>query len=357
VDTFVLDKTGTVTEGKWKLLKIIPTGSFTEEEVLCQAISLEKDSEHYIASELRNRARQANIAPQKDAALEVLDNGIEGYVGEFRVRIGSKGFLGKELERFESLNRSLSLELGSRYSHVFMSTEGKLSAVFVYGDEVKKGSSVAIRNLKAAGHRVLLISGDGNDTTRAVAEEVGIEESYGGQLPQDKVAIVERLKREGHHVAMVGDGINDAPALVQADLGIGVSSGNDLGREAGSITLMRGDLGQILDFMDLGKRVNKKIRQNLLFSGLYNIIAIPIAMSGLLNPLIAVSAMLLSSLTVIGNTVLLIKKSTSSQIPEETLVPSLKKKLSSRPLRHAQGKLRERSFKSHEYQDFSLRSK
>jgi P-type E1-E2 ATPase len=156
------------------------------------------------------------------------------------------------------------------------------------------------------GYRLHLISGDGPEATKAVAKEAGIEPSHGALLPENKAAFIREVQNEGHRVAMVGDGINDAAALAQADLGIGISSGNDLGKEAGGITLMRADLTQILDFLALAVRVNKKIRQNLLLSGLYNVIAIPVAMSGLLNPLIAVTAMLLSSLTVIGNTLLLI---------------------------------------------------
>jgi P-type E1-E2 ATPase len=141
-----------------------------------------------------------------------------------------------------------------------------------------------------------------------VGRKVEIRECHGGLLPEQKAAFLKGLQSENRHVAMVGDGINDAPALAQADLGFGVSSGHDLGNEAGGITLMRGDLTQILGFITLAARVNKKIRQNLLVSSLYNVIAIPVAMTGLLNPLIAVSAMLLSSLSVIGNTILLVRK-------------------------------------------------
>jgi P-type E1-E2 ATPase len=180
--------------------------------------------------------------------------------------------------------------------------------VFVFGDEIKPEASTVARNLQARGLHLYLVSGDGVEATEAVGQKVGIAECHGGLLHEGKAAFIRRVQGEGRHVAMVGDGINDAPALAQAHLGIGVSSGHDLGKEAGGITLMRGELTQILDFLNLATRVNKKIRQNLLFSGLYNVIAIPIAMTGLLNPLIAVAAMLLSSLTVIGNTLLLIKR-------------------------------------------------
>jgi len=200
------------------------------------------------------------------------------------------------------------LALSSVHSHVYMSANRQLSAVFVFGDEIKQEASGVIRELKAMGYQLHLVSGDGSEATKAVGQRVGIEECHGGLLPEDKAAFLTRLQSENRHVAMVGDGINDAPALSQANLGVGVSSGHDLGKEAGGITLMRGDLGLILHFLKLATRVNKKIRQNLLFSGLYNIIAIPVAMTGLLNPLIAVAAMLLSSLTVIGNTLLLIKR-------------------------------------------------
>jgi cation transport ATPase len=336
LDAVVFDKTGTITHGQWKLLKIIPTGSLAEEEALALAASLEQESEHYIAIELRNRAKQADLTPVKPVGVTISGNGIAGTVKNQEVKIGSRAFLTEEIAMS---NPSSSLHIaqtspplvggvrggGSRpasasqhehtalitspgHSHVYMSVNKELCAVFVFGDEIKQEASEVIRELKALGYQLHLVSGDGSEATNAVGQKVGIEECHGGLLPEDKAAFLTRLQRENRHVAMVGDGINDAPALAQADLGIGISSGNDLGEEAGGITLMRGELTQILDFLQLAARVNKKIRQNLIFSGLYNVIAIPVAMTGLLNPLIAVSAMLLSSLSVIGNTLLLIKK-------------------------------------------------
>jgi heavy metal translocating P-type ATPase len=308
LDAILFDKTGTITHGQWTLIKIIPMGSWTEEEALALAASLEQESGHFIAQELRNRANQAGLALCEPSGVTNSRNGIIGHVNNQEVRIGSKDFLKEEISRSLSGKDTTELNDPSGLSHVYMSVNKELCAVFVFGDEIKQEASGVIRELKAMGYRLHLLSGDGSEATKAVGQKVGIEECRGGLLPEDKAAFVRRVQSEGRRTAMVGDGINDAPALAQADLGIGVSSSHDLGKEAGGITLMRGDLTQILDFLTLTTKVNKKIRQNLLFSGLYNFIAIPIAMTGLLNPLIAVSAMLLSSLTVIGNTLLLIKR-------------------------------------------------
>jgi P-type E1-E2 ATPase len=156
----------------------------------------------------------------------------------------------------------------------------------------------------------VLISGDGEKTTRAVGQKIGIQETYGGQSPSEKAALVQRLQKQGNQVAMVGDGINDAPALVQADLSMAVPSGGQLSKEASDITLMRAEPEQVIDFLNLADQVNKKIYQNLAFTFLYNVISIPVAMSGLLNPLVAVTAMLLSSLSVTGNILRLVQKNT-----------------------------------------------
>jgi P-type Cu+ transporter len=307
LDAVVFDKTGTLTDGQWKLLKIIRTGSIADEEALALAASLEQSSEHSIAMELRNRANQAGLTLFEPSRVITSRNGINGRVNNQEVRIGSKDFLKEEISRSVSGKDKTGLNDHSGLSQVYMSVNKELSAVFVFGDKIKPEASGVIRELKAMGYRLHLVSGDGSEATKAVGQRVGIEECHGGLLPEGKAAFLRKLQGESRQTAMVGDGINDAPALAQADLGIGISSSHDLGKEAGGITLMRGDLTQILDFLTLATRVNKKIRENLLFSGLYNVIAIPIAMTGLLNPLIAVSAMLLSSLTVIGNTILLVK--------------------------------------------------
>jgi heavy metal translocating P-type ATPase len=311
VDTFVLDKTGTVTTGKWALQKIIPLAPFTERQILAMASSLERDSEHYVGMELKKKAAERLIAPVKMGKTHVYDNGISGEMDGAEIRIGSKAFLSKELEALGPIVQD-SIPNAAEHSFVFMGVGGRLCAIFVFGDKIRKGSSAMIDQLKESGYGIFLVSGDEEKTTRQIAEKIGIENAYGGRLPRDKVLFVEGLQRAGRGVAMVGDGINDAPALAQADLAMAVHSGGHLGKETADITLMRGDPRQVTEFMGLAKRVNRKITQNLIFSFSYNFISIPVAMSGLLTPLIAVSAMLLSSLSVIGNTLLLIKRASQS---------------------------------------------
>jgi P-type E1-E2 ATPase len=155
---------------------------------------------------------------------------------------------------------------------------------------------------------LVLVSGDGSKTTQAIGRRLGIKECLGGRLPAEKAELVSGLQRQGQKVLMVGDGINDAPALAQADLSLAVFAGGSLGREVADATLMRAEPAQIIEFLDLGRAVNRKIRQNLALTFLYNAISIPVAMSGLLSPLVAVCAMLFSSLSVIGNTYLLVRK-------------------------------------------------
>jgi len=311
VNAFVLDKTGTVTTGRWSLLEIIPFEPFTGEEVLALAAGLERDSDHYIGMEIRRRAEARRIRPVPMGKINTFENGISGQVGRDEVRIGSRAFLARESEAQEHISVQRFAD-EQEHSTVFMGFGGRLCAIFVFGDEIREGASVTMRALEAMGYKTFLISGDDEKTTKEVAAKIGIEEAYGGKLPQEKVAFVTGLQRERFKVAMVGDGINDAPALAQAELAIAVHSGGHLGEETTDITLMRGDLKQIIDFIGLAKRVNKKIHQNLVYSFFYNVISIPVAMSGLLTPLIAVSAMLLSSLSVIGNSLLLIKKASES---------------------------------------------
>ena len=305
VNVFVLDKTGTVTRGQWSLLEITPVGSLPKQEVLSLAASMEKESDHLIATEIIREAARTQVQPVTFESIEVFENGVAGRHNGQEVKIGSRGFLASELARSSTLPLQ---ENKPEHSLVFMSYAGQVCGIFLFGDDIKPTSVQTVQRLRSAGYHVALISGDEDLTTRAIANEVRIDDALGGKLPQEKAAFIAELQKQGRQVAMVGDGINDAPALVQADLAIAVHSGSHLSDEAADLTLMRGDPLQICDFVELSKKVKKKIHQNLGWSFIYNLVSIPIAMSGLLNPLIAVSAMLLSSLSVIGNTLLLLKR-------------------------------------------------
>jgi P-type E1-E2 ATPase len=225
---------------------------------------------------------------------------------EEEIRIGSKDFVEKNLTSL--LPVPPVQKDGVLQSEVYMSYGNRLCAVFTFGDTLKDHAAGTVKTLQDNGYDIALVSGDGDQTTRAIGDMLGIRNAFGNRMPPDKAVFVRGLQENGKIVAMVGDGINDAPALAQADLAMAVFSGSHLGKEAADITLMQGSPRQILDFLHIAETVNQKIHQNLVFSFLYNIISIPIAVSGLLTPVVAVCAMLLSSLSVTGNTLLLKRK-------------------------------------------------
>ncbi len=303
VDAFVFDKTGTLTEGCHELQEVVSFPPFQMREALALAAGLEQASEHYLAAEIRRVSRGEGIPPEMVASLKSHENGISGAWRGGPVRIGALEFVPEARER-EDLQHLAADEL----SRVYMASGGRLAAVFVFGDRIRPGAAETVRELRRRGHRVALVSGDELRTTLAIGRKVGIQECRGSVLPGEKAAFIRQLGKAGERTAMVGDGINDAPALIAADLSIAVYSGPYLGREAADMTLMQSDPRQILTFLDLSGKVNRKILQNLICSGAYNLLSIPVAMAGLLTPLVAVTAMLLSSLTVIGNTLLLIRR-------------------------------------------------
>jgi heavy metal translocating P-type ATPase len=308
ISAIVFDKTGTITAGKWNLLDIICDASLTRDQALAFAAGLEKDSEHFIAMEIISQARTKNIQPISLINIQHDDKGIQGESNGRTLKIGSAEFLDKELKGTNTLGDAKVTDGTANHSFVYLGIDGQLAAIFVFGDTVRPDALTTVKRLKAIGLRLALLSGDGEQTTRIIGDKIGIQQSLGGQLPRDKSRFIVELQQKGYQVAMVGDGINDAPALVQADLSIAVHSGGQLSKETADITLMRGETSQILEFLDFTKQVNKKIYQNLAFTFLYNAIGIPIAMSGLLSPLVAVIAMLLSSLSVTGNTLMLVRR-------------------------------------------------
>jgi len=308
IDAFVFDKTGTITEGKWNLKEVIPISRISSNQALALAAGLEKNSDHFIGTEILRYANDNKIQPEAVVNVRVDEKGLMGESIDGQVKIGSAEYLARELENDGSESAANILRKQPQHSFVFLGIAGQLAAVFVFGDRLRKDALSTVEELRRRGCRLSLISGDGDRTTKTIGTEIAIRQSYGGRFPQDKADYVAELQQQGYQVAMVGDGINDALALVQADLSMAVHSGGQLSKEAADITLMRGEPNQIIEFLDFARQVNRKISQNLGFTFLYNAVSIPIAMSGLLNPLVAVSAMLLSSLSVTGNTLMLVRK-------------------------------------------------
>jgi heavy metal translocating P-type ATPase len=310
ISGFVFDKTGTVTQGRWDLLEIMTLDGLSTDEALALAAGLEETSDHFIAHEIINQAKNKEITPIKIHNIQSTAKGLLGDSEGRQIKIGSADWLARELGQMGSTIAARLSGAQTEHSCVYLGADGKLAAVFIFGDTLRDGTLSTIENLRTRGYRLALVSGDGERTTRAIGQQIGIKASYGGQMPQDKAAFIREWQTQGLRVAMIGDGINDAPALVQSDLSIAVHAGAQLSKEMADISLMRAEPTQVVDFLEFASRVNRKIYQNLGFTFLYNAISIPIAMLGLLTPLIAVSAMLLSSLSVTCNTLLLVKKST-----------------------------------------------
>ena len=304
ITSVVFDKTGTLTTGRWSLQEIICLSTYEESRILAYAAALESRSTHFIAVEICNKALEKHIDVPDAEVIHVKEQGIEGRIDSLSVRIGlpawvesqSTGTAGGEWE-----NASADV------SRVLMSIADQPAAVFIFGDRIRPTAPEALKALRQMGKKLAMISGDEPRAVRFVAESLGISTFQGGLTPREKAAFICDLCRSGEKTAMVGDGLNDAPALASADLAVAVHSGNPLDRENAGIILMRGDPAQLPELLDLARRVSRKISQNLGWAIVYNLISIPIAVSGLLNPLDAVIAMLLSSLSVVGNTLLLTK--------------------------------------------------
>ena len=303
IDTVVFDKTGTLTRGRWSLERIEPCGGMSSDEAAALAAGLEKNADHAIARAVKDYVQAALIEPAPVQQIKVEDTGIRGLFQGREARIGTSVFA------FGRIETAAAGEAAREpLSRVHLSVGGQACAVFWFGDRIRTGAAALVERLCKSGRSVHLISGDAHGTTAAVARGVGIGEVRGGLLPKDKADYIGELQRQGRTVVMVGDGINDAPALALADLSVAVHGDAALTRQAANLTLMRGDPAQLLDFLALAGRVNAKVAQNLACAWVYNLIGIPIAMSGWLNPLVAATAMLLSSLTVIGNTLRLARK-------------------------------------------------
>jgi heavy metal translocating P-type ATPase len=299
VSTVVFDKTGTLTEGRWQLRAIRVIEPFTRDDVLSVASGLEKDACHGIGRQILATARQEGIAPAAVGDLERFANGIAGRWQGQAVRIGSRGFGGDWTAAggdADGMGCSVYLVIGDRPA-----------AVFDFGDRLRPDAIPTVARLQRRGLRVCLISGDSQQAANHVGAAVGVDVARGGLLPAQKADFIRSLQAAGQVVAMVGDGINDGLALAQSDMAVSLYSGAALAKEAADLTLMGANPAQLLVFFDLAGRTLRVVRQNVLGALAYNTVSIPIACAGWLTPVWAVGAMLLSSLTVIGNTLRLVR--------------------------------------------------
>ena len=309
VDTLVVDKTGTLTEGKPAVVKMIAAEGFDEDQVLGLAAGVERASEHPLAQAILGAAKARNIAiPEVSNFDAPSGKGVTGAIGDRAVLVGSAEFLQENSVDPAALLEGADALRQEGATAIFVAINGDVAAVIAIADRVKASTPGALAALRKLGIRIVMLTGDNRTTAEAVARQLGITEVEAGVLPEQKGAVVERLRREGRVVAMAGDGVNDAPALASADVGIAMGSGADVAIESAGITLLRGDLVGVVSARRLSQATMSNIRQNLVFAFVYNAAGIPIAagvlypvFGVLLSPIIAAAAMALSSVSVISN--------------------------------------------------------
>jgi Cu+-exporting ATPase len=309
VDTLVVDKTGTLTEGRPKVVHIEPASGFSADEVLQKLASVERASEHPLALAIVNDAleRKLGLAPVTDFDSPV-GKGVVGMVDGAPVVSGSSKFLAEHHIDVMPLAASAETQRVKAATVIFVGIDGRLAGFVAIADPIKATTPQALQALKAAGVRIVMLTGDGKTTAQAVGYELGIDEVVAEVFPEDKASVVQRLKSEGRIVAMAGDGVNDAPALAAAEVGIAMGTGTDVAMESSAITLLKGDLMGIVRARTLSHATMRNIRQNLFLSFAYNVAGIPLAAGVLypffgllLSPVVAAAAMALSSVSVIAN--------------------------------------------------------
>jgi Cu+-exporting ATPase len=309
VNTLVVDKTGTLTEGKPKLVAVEAVPGFDEMEMLRLAASLERGSEHPLAAAIVAGAEQRGIAlAAAEAFASVTGKGVRGRVGGTDVALGNGKFLEELKVANDNLTEKAEAMRADGQTVLFVAVNGKAAGLLGVADPIKETTPEAIRQLHAEGIRVVMLTGDSRTTAQAVAAKLGIDDVKAEVLPQDKAGVVKQLQAEGRFVAMAGDGINDAPALAQAQVGIAMGTGTDVAMESAGVTLVKGDLRGIVRARMLSRATMGNIKQNLFFAFIYNSVGVPIAAGVLypffgllLSPMIAAAAMSFSSVSVVGN--------------------------------------------------------
>ena len=309
IDTLIVDKTGTLTEGKPRLTSVVPLPHTNESELLRLAASLERVSEHPLAAAIVTGAQQrgVNLSEAKDAQA-IPGKGVVGKVEGYAVALGNSKLLEQlSIEASDLVERADALRKEGETA-MFVSVDGRPAGLLGVADPIKESTPEAIRALHDEGIRVVMLTGDNRTTAEVVARKLGIDQVEADVLPEQKREVVKRLQGQGRMVAMAGDGINDAPALAQAHVGIAMGTGTDVAIESAGITLVRGDLRGIVRARRLSRATMRNIRQNLFFAFIYNALGVPVAAGALypvfgllLNPMIASAAMSISSVSVIGN--------------------------------------------------------
>ena len=309
VDTVVLDKTGTVTQGKPRLTDCLAASDVTEEELLCVAASVEQPSEHPLSRAVTEAADERNI-PLCDVAdfTAVPGGGVQALLHDRTIYAGNAPYMEEKGVDIAPFAPQAGRWADDGKTVLYFAEEGRLLGLIAVADTVKPDSAAAIAALKQRGCRVVLLTGDNARTANAIARQVGVDQVISQVLPQDKAACVARLQQEGRLVAMVGDGVNDAPALVQADVGLAIGAGTDIAIESADIVLMKSSLADVASAAELSRAVLRNIRQNLFWAFFYNSVGIPVAagvlypsLHLLLNPMIAAACMSLSSVCVVSN--------------------------------------------------------
>ena len=309
VGTLIVDKTGTLTEGRPQLTDVVVADGIAEGELLSLAAGLEKGSEHPLAEAIVEGAGQRGVAvPDAQDFESVTGKGVSGVVSGRKVALGNAAMMGDLGLDIAALSERADALRADGKTAMFVAVDGKPAGLVAVADPIKATAAEAIRNLHDLGMRIIMATGDNARTARAVAQKLGIDEVRADMLPEGKKALIDELRSKGEGVAMAGDGVNDAPALAAADVGIAMGTGADVAMESAGITLVKGDLTGIVRARRLAKGTLRNIKENLFFAFIYNVLGVPIAagvlypVTGtLLSPMIAAAAMALSSVSVVGN--------------------------------------------------------
>jgi Cu+-exporting ATPase len=309
VDALIVDKTGTLTEGKPRFERAVALPGFTEDDVLRLAASLDQGSEHPLAHAIVAAARERGLTLTATDEFESSSGiGVSGIVGGKKLALGNTALMDQLHVPVDALKPQAEALRAEGASVMFLAADGQPAGLLAVSDPVKATTMEALAALKESGMRVIMATGDGLTTARAVAARLGIDEVHGEVKPADKLALVEKLQREGRIVAMAGDGINDAPALAKADVGVAMGTGTDVAMNSAQVTLVKGDLRGIAQARIVSEKTIANMKQNLGFAFIYNALGVPLAAGvlfpftgWLLSPMIAALAMSLSSASVISN--------------------------------------------------------